>query len=883
MSAESIFRALVRLYPSRTRAAFGDGMREAWRADLDAARGRGLPAVAAFWIVTAADALRFGATDRIAIRSPRAALAIDWRDAWRSLRSAPLVSGFCVLSLALGIGGVTALFSILNSLSLKPLPVRQPQRLALLDDGAWTNPIWEAIRSRQSGIAESAGAWATDAFNLSPSGRADNVRGLFVSGGFFDMIGVRAAAGRLIDVRDDVRGGGAVAVISHTFWRTRLAAAPDAIGRTLVIERVPFTIVGVTAAGFFGPDVGRAYDVAIPLAAQPLVRPGSHTLDDRLSWWMNIMVRLRPGQSAGDATARLRAVQAQIRGETLPTIGQDDDRRHYLSDAMTLVPAPGGRSPLRSRFEQPLMAILVVIGFVLVIACANIASLLIARASARRREIAVRLALGASRFRVARQLLAESGLLAVAGAVGGAVVAWWGSRLLLSQFPPGGGRIDLDLSPDWRLLAFASLVTGLAALAAGIAPALSVGDLAAGDALKDRPAGSSAGPTRMRHATVVVQVALSLALLVAAGLFARTFERLATRDIGFDRDGVLLVTVDTTRSPARGEARQQRFDRVIAAAAAVPGVSSAAGSFISPLGSAAWNTVIEMPGSSLPRRQRLSWVNAVSPRWFESMGMRMLEGRDFTSADRQGAPMVAVVNRAFARRYLPAGSALGQTFAAQEPEGPRRYQVVGVIEDAVYRSLRAAMDPTMYTPIAQTADLDWTIVVAARSAGPVDAIVRGVPDAIQRSEAEAVLSVRTLRDQLDASLTQERLLATLGVFFGGLALLLAAVGLYGLTAFSVASRRAEIGIRIALGAGVDGIVRLVLRRIAILVAIGLAAGAALSVYAAPLVRTLLYDVEPRDPLTVGGAAIVLLAVALFAAWLPARRAARIDPVAALRA
>jgi predicted permease len=885
MKADRVFAALLRVYPARARDAFGRGMTSAWRADLDAARRRGGAAPLAFWITTVAEAARFGMAEQFANVSPRRALATDWRDAWRSLRTAPLVTTFCVVSLAMGIGGATALFSILNSLALKPLPVRDPQRLVLLDDGPWTNPIWEAIRDRESAIGESAAAWATGGFNLAPSGEADRVRGLFVSGGFFDVLGVRPAAGRLIDVRDDTRHGGTpapVAVISHAFWRSRFSSAPDAIGQTILIERVPFTIVGITPAGFFGPDVGRSYDVAVALAAEPLVRTGSTALDDRLSWWMNIFVRLRPDESAAAATARLRAVQPQIRTATLPDVGGDEDRKQYLSEALALLPAPGGRSPLRAQYEQPLTAILAVVGLVLVIACANIASLLIARASARRREMAVRLAIGASRFRVARQLLAESALIAIAGAVGGLAVARWGSRLLLDQFTIFGGRVDLDLAPDWRVFGFASGVTAVAAILSGLAPALGVRGLGAGDALKDRPGGSSAAPARARHASVVVQVALSLALLVAAGLIVRTFTRLSTRDVGFDRDRVLLVSADITRSGAKGPARLQIFDRLVAAAAAVPGVSSAAGSFITPLGSGAWNTLIDMPGSQLPRRQRTSWMNAITPNWLRTMGLRLREGRDFTPADRAGAPQVAIVNRAFVRRFLGGGAAIGRSFSTDEPEGKQRFEVVGVVDDALYRSLRGTMDPTMFVPLAQAGSMGWTLSVATRAAGPIGTITRGVPDALQRAEPEVVLSVRTLRDQLDAAMTQERLLATLGVFFGGLSLLLAAVGLYGIAAFAVASRRAEIGIRIALGASAGGIVRLVLRRIAMLVAIGLVLGGALTAWAAPLARTLLYDVEPHDPMTQIGAALALLAVALVAAWLPARRASRIDPMNALR-
>jgi predicted permease len=880
-----VFRALLRLYPSATRARFGDGLVYAWQRDLEAARVHGPAARLAFWTRTVWDACRFAAAGRAGSLHPRGMFAVDWRDAWRALRSAPLVTLFCITSLALGIGGVTALFAILNGLVLKPLPVRDPQRLVILDDGSWTNPIWEAIRDRQQGVVEDAFAWATTAFNLAPSGAADSVRGLYVSGSFFDGLGVPAARGRMLGPRDDVRGGdpaGPAAVISYGFWQSRYQGAADVVGRTITIERVPFTIVGVTPERFLGPDVGRAYDVAVPLGAVPLIRPGRNTLDDRLSWWMNIMARLEPGQTAEEASARLRALQPQIRAATLPAVGAAEDLKQYLADPLTLVAAPGGRSPLRTRYQQPLTAILGVIGFVLVIACANIASLLIARASTRGREIAVRLALGASRARVARQLLAESALMALAGAAAGALVARWGSRLLLSQLTSYAVRIDLDLTPDWRLLAFATIVTGLVACVAGLAPALSASRFAAGDVLKDRPGGSSLRFSRARSVSVVVQVALSLALLVGAGLFVRTFARLAARDVGFERDGVLIVSADLDRTPLRGAARLAVVDRLAEAASAAPGVTSAAVSFTTPIGTAGWNTTIAVPGTTLSRRQRLSWVNAVTPGWFGTVGLRLSAGRDVTDADRAGAPPVAVVNRAFERRYLGGRDGVGQVFATEEPEGTRRFQVVGIVEDSVYRSLRSPMDPTMYMPIRQSDNVDWDPKVVARGPADVGAIARSVPQAIARAVPEAVLTIRTMREQVDASLTQERLLATLAAFFGGLALLLAAVGLYGLTAFTVASRRSEIGIRIALGASAQGIVRLVMRSVAVLVAAGLVLGTALAAWTAPLTRSLLFGLEPRDPVTFAGAAVVLVLIASVAAWLPARRAARLDPMTALR-
>jgi len=884
------FAALLRVYPRDARARFGDAMRYAWQQDLDRARRAGTLALATFWIATTADALRFGIAERMPRVSLRRALMVDWRDASRAVRAAPLVSTFAVLSLALGIGGVTALFSILNSITLKPLPVRDPGRVALLDGGSWTNPVWEAIRDRQAGIVDGAFAWATDRLNLSPAGAADMVEGLWVSGSLFDVLGVPTAMGRPIRPQDDLRGGGAdgpVAVISHALWQRRFGGAPDVIGRRLTIERVPFTIVGVTPASFFGPDVGRAFDVAIPLATEPLVRPRDSALDQRMTWWMNIAARLKPGQTPEQASALLRTLQAQIRETTMPAYPSAQARSEYLAEPMTFVAAPGGRSTLRTRYQRPLTTILVVVGLVLLIACANIANLLLARASTRRHELTVRLALGASRWRIARQLLAESLLLATAGAALGVLIARGGSALLVSQLTTYAATVNLDLALDRRVLAFAIAVSAAAALIAGVAPALSVGGITPQEAL--RVHGRAAGGRRfsVRHASVVLQVALSLVLVVGAGLLARTFAGLATRDAGFDRRGVLLVTARVDQNPLEEPARLALFERFARAAAAVPGVSAAAACFTTPTASAGWNTMIAVPaGSSLTRRQRMTWVNVVSPGWFPTMGVPMLAGRDFEARDRAGAQPVIIVNRAFAQRFLH-GQTLGSMVSTVEP-GPHdkpapRLEVIGVVDDTIYKSLRAPMEPIMYYPLAQSDGLGTSVVISARAASArADRLAHSVAAAIAREDPTAVLSIRTLEEQMAASLTQERLVATLAGFFGMLGLLLAALGLYGVTSAAVTARGAEIGIRMALGARADGVVRMVLGSVAWLVGLGIAAGAALSAWAATFTQSLLYDVQPRDPLTFVAAALTLIAVAALAAWLPARRASRIDPVAVLR-
>ncbi len=883
-----LFEVLLRACPAAARNRFGAGLKFAWATDLAAARRDGRRAAATFWIVTLVDVLRFAAAERMRGVSMRGAFTVDWRDAWRSLRTAPLLSAFAVLSLALGIGGVTALFSILNSITMKPLPVRDPQALVLLDKGSWTNPIWEAIRDRQTDVAAGAFAWANDRFNLAPSGQADLVQGVWVSGGMFDVLGVPPALGRPISPADDVRGGGpegAVAVIGHGFWQRRFGGAPDVIGRVIAIERVPFTIVGVAPKGFLGPDVGRAFDVALPLGTEPLVRRENSALDQRTAWWMNIMARLRPSQTVDDATQRLRALQRQIRTATQPDSNRPRESSQYLSDPLTFVPAPGGRSVLRTRYERPLVTVLAVAGVVLLIACANVGNLLIAWAAARRHELTLRLALGASRWRIGRQLLVESTLLGAAGAALGAWLAGWGSRVLVAELTSPAYSVNLDLTTDMRVLAFTIAVSLAAVLLFGTAPAIAVSRLAPTALL--RTGGRPGGPDRrnvVRHTSVVLQVALSLALVVAASLFTRPLVQLASRDAGFDRNGVLLVSADLKRSAAVKQPQHDVFDRLARAAAAVPGVTSASASFTTPVASNGWNTSIRVPdGSPLTRRERMSWVNAVTPGWFGTLGLKMVAGRDFTTTDRAGAPPVAIVNRAFERRFLSGQPALGQIVHRAPPETPGGFEVVGIVEDAVYRSLRAPMEPTMYLPLAQTDDAGSSIVVSVRSTSmPPRSLVKPLATALEREDPAALLTFVTLEEQVQGSLTQERLVATVASFFGGLGLLLAAIGLYGVTSQAVTARRAEIGIRMALGASVERVVRLVLKRVAQLVALGILLGAALSAWAATYVSTLLYGLQPRDPWTFAAASLLLIAIAALAAWFPARRAARIDPMRVLR-
>jgi predicted permease len=816
----------------------------------------------------------------------------DLRDAARALRASPVVSIVAVLSLALGIGANTAIFSILDSLMLRALPVRDPQRLVLVMQGqnrSWTNPIWEQIRDRQD-LFDGALAWSNTRFNLAQGGQTEFVDGIWSSGGYFDVLGVPAILGRTFGRDDDNRGGGPdgpVAVISYGFWQRRFGGAADVIGRPLAIERVSYTIVGVTPPGFFGTEVGRAFDVAIPLGTEPLVRGKESALDRRSNWWLNVMLRAKPGQTVESAAANLAGVQPQIREATIPEHYREQDKAEYLKEPLTLQPAATGNSLLRRRYQQPLTAIMVVVALVLLVACANIANLLLARATARRHELSVRLALGASRLRLMRQLLAESLLLSGLGAALGLVFASWGSRLLVRQLSTSTNNVFLDLALDWRVLGFTAGVAVLTAVLFGTAPALRATRVQPNEALKEKGRGvAGEGRLGLGNLLVVVQVALSLVLLVAAGLFVRTFASLSSVNLGFDHGPVLVASLNAQRLQLEPAQRPELFDRLRRAAAAVPGVARVASSVVTPVSGSTWTDLIEIDGAPpMPERERLVYVNLISPDWFSTYNTRMIAGRDFTDADKEGAPEVAIVNEAFARKFMSGQNPVGRQYREPGVGGRSTLtrEIVGYVQDAVYRSLREPVPPTMYLPISQYHEPPSFVALSIRAAAGSPALLtRSLVAALAEVDPGVAITFRPLSEQVDNSLIQERMVAMLSGFFGALALLLAGLGLYGVTSYAVNRRRTEIGIRMALGAAPRGVVGLVLRRVGLLVGIGVLAGSAMALWASRFVSALLYGLQAQDVPTLASAVIVLGSIGMLAGWLPAIRAARIDPASVLR-
>jgi putative ABC transport system permease protein len=832
-------------------------------------------------------------------------LVQDLRLALRTLLATRTVTAVAVLSLALGIGANTAMFSLVNSLMLRSLPVRDPARLAVVVEAGRfigvpsknSYAVWEQFRQRTD-LFDGMFAWMTESFDLSAGGQRHVVNGLWASGSFFDVLGVQPVLGRTFSDADDasVPGHGAaepVAVISYGLWQRRFGGAADAIGRSLALNNVALTIVGVTPPDFFGAEVGRSFDIVVPIGAEPRIHARESWVRRRAGG-LTVMARLKPGQTAEAGTAALRAIQPQIRTATMPDNWPASQLRRYLESPFTIVTITGAKWSVRQRYERPLLTVLAVVGLVLLIACGNIANLLLARATARQHELSVRRALGASRWRLVRQLLAESAVLAAVGAAAGLAFASWAGGLLLRQISTEANPVFLDLSIDARVMLFTVGIALATVLLFGVGPAFRASRIAPIDALKKDNRASAANATGGLSAGLVVgQVALSLVLVVAAGLLGRSFNSLATRPLGFATSHVLMMNVDTQRTTVNPPDRFALYERVRDAIRAVPDVADVAIAVQTPV--VTDRPMLGQPiesvsgGPPLLPPGNLSLLNVISDGWFRTMGMPMISGRDFSARDRHNAPLVTIVNQAFARKFVTGENPIGHVAKLYLP-GPTSppYEIVGLVPDAVYGSLRNPEPPTIYLPIAQFSTpaalpfLASVNVTVRTGSGSPAAVVKSVASATAAVNPQLTLSFHTLDDQIAASLTQERVVATLSGLFGALALLIAGLGLYGVTAYAVSRRRNEIGIRMALGASPSHVVRLVVTRVCALVMFGVALGVGASLWLSKFVATLLYSLQPRDPATLLAAAAILIAVGGLAAWLPARRASLMDPTVALR-
>ena len=803
----------------------------------------------------------------------------DVRFGGRLLWRSPSFALAAMVSLALGIGANSAVFGLLNALRLRSLPVPSAQELAEIRlDGPRccrhtgrnkqvSLPLWNLIRTQQQAFAELF-AFADTRVNLAPQGEVRYVEGLFVSGNFFQVLGVPAALGRAIGPEDDRQGCGAgSAVISHALWQREFGGTADILSRSIPTRTGQIPIIGVMPAGFFGVEVGRRFDVALPLCASGFGRPDH--------WWLAVMGRLKPGWTDDQADAHLAAIGPELLRATTPPNYGAEQAKQFATLRFSVHAAHNGVSPLRSRYEDPLLLLLAIAGLVLLTACANVASLFLVRATARESELALRVALGASRLRIIRQLLVEGALIAIAGATAGLVLARLAADGVMALLSTPTDPIVLDVGADWRVLAFQTSIVGLTTVAFALAPALRAtrrAQIAAGGR-----ATASRERVAMRELLVAAQVALSVVLVSAAMLFLVTFRNLASLDAGFRTTDVLVANVfmNDERYPPETRSAVQR--ELTSRLAGIPGVDGAAHGSTPPLSGSNWDTVVRVmtPQGEIKAETNR---NQISADYFRVLQTPFLAGRDFSERDTPSSPKVAVINETFARKVFGDAMSLGRRFT----DGADDFEVVGIVGNSKQHALREDFRPIVYTAASQVAQPGLTVRFVLRSRIDMGPTMDSVRRAVAEFDPTAGMRFATLDGLATDSLQRERLMASLSGFFGIIAIVLAAVGVYGVVSYTAASRRREIGIRLALGARGAHVVRAVLGRLALVVGAGLVCGLVLAMPANAAARSLLYGVDPREPWLMALIAVVIAGSGLLAAAVPAHRALRTDPVIALR-
>ncbi|MGA2599276.1 MAG: ABC transporter permease, partial [Bryobacteraceae bacterium] len=750
----------------------------------------------------------------------------DLRFGARLLRLNPGFFTVATLSLALGIGANTAIFQLLDAVRLRSLPVKAPQALAQLKiaetdhccngnfsarNSDFTYAQFDEIRQQQQGYS-GLFAIGDNRFNLTTGGEARFARGYWVSGDFFSTLGVSPLIGRVLEKSDDRPGCGSPgAVIGYQFWQREFGGDAGAIGKKLTLDGHAFEVLGVTPASFFGVEVGRNFDVIVPICSEPWVDgEGSH-LYKRNNWWIAIMGRLKPGWTASRAAAQLAAISPAVFKNTVPSNYEPDMAKYYADYKLTALPGGSGVSSLK-RYQDPLLILQATAGLVLLIACANLANLMLARASVREREIAIRLAIGASRGRLIRQLLGESLLLAVAGSILGVVLAQALSKFLVSFLTTSDNPVFVDLGMDWHLLGFTAALAILTCILFGLAPAIRATRTSPVDVMKASTRGLTAARERfgLRRILVVSQVALSLVLLTGALLFVQSLRNLLTLDAGFRGEGLLIAGLDASRLNYTPTRRAVLYRELLDRIRATPGVESAAEANVIPISGNYWNDDVEIVGQK-NQHAMLSSFNGVSAGYFRTMGSPLLAGRDFDDRDAAGAPKAAIVNEAFTRKFLKGANPLGKAIRiVTGPGDPEQiFQVVGLTKDAKYVNLRDDFSPTVFVASNQK-EAGEGVRFILRSEEQLGPLLASVKNAIVGVNPGIAIEFQTFHNEVQNSLLRERLMATLSSFFGFLAVMLATIGLYGVISYMAAQRRNEIGIRIALGADRSHVLGLIL-------------------------------------------------------------------------
>ena len=830
----------------------------------------------------------------------------DTRYGARMLRKSPAFTAVAVLSLALGIGANTAIFTLLNAVILKNLPVHAPDQLVLFSNSpsegtsfgdpprdrwkVFSYPSYEYLRDHNESL-DGLCAFRSGQARLSVSmdnlagGKAQRAQGHLVSGNYFSLLGVKSTIGRLLTPEDDITSANPAAVISHRYWKNEINSDPQVVGRTVLINGHPFTIVGVTPPEFFGERVRRAPDYWLPLAFQPQVEMDESFLATQNIYWLNLMARLKSGVSAESAQANLNVALQQFLTDQAGSTITDERRATIQGSHVELVPGGRGVSGLRFSYSEPLRMLMAIVGLVLLIACANVGNLLLSRSASRQTEVSLRLALGASRARIVRQLLTESVLLSVIGGALGLLIAGWGVDALVKLVARSS---PLDVQPDALVLGFTVGVSLLSGVVFGLAPALRASRTDLSSALKAKS--SRVGGLKLRlslaPALIVSQVALSLVLLIGAGLFSRSLLKLQHEELGFIRDNVLLVDIDTRLAGYKPQELSGLYGRLLERLGTMTGVRATSVATYSPLSGLSRTSSITVAGYA-PQNDEESTVSdmLIGPNYCETLGLPLLMGREIGFQDTPASSKIAVVNEAFAKFFFPNENPIGHHFGyGDQVKNGGDIEIVGVIGDVKYQSAKEKPLPTVYRPILQVQEPGaYTSNLEIRTEGNSLNIADTVRSAIaQVDDKLPIVGVTSFDKQLDDSLRQERLIAQLVSFFGALALLLACVGLYGVMGHAVARRANEIGIRMALGAERSGILWMVLRETLTLVLVGIVIGIPVALGASSLIAAQLYGLSGADPLTLAAAVILLTVVAAVSGYLPARRASQVDPMVALR-
>ena len=819
----------------------------------------------------------------------------------RQLKLNPGFTAVAVLSLALGIGANTAIFQLLDAIRLRGLPVKDPWQLATIQrtkdfftagsyssrEQAFTYAQIDAVRRHKEAFADMLTFWPTR-FNLSTGGRSRYAEGLLVSSNYLDVLGVKPIAGRGIPAEDDKAAcSSATAVLSYGFWQRAFGGNLNAIGKMISLDGHQFPIGGITPSSFFGVEAGQRFDVMLPLCADNVfAKDGKGRAFNKIAYWLTPIVRLKPGWSVERASAYINNLSPTIFRETLPSEYRPAEAKSYLKNKFTMASASAGVSSLRGEYENPLWILMALTGCVLLIACANLANLLLARASAREREMAVRKAVGASRRRLIMQLLSESLLLAVAGAATGLCIAQVLSRTLVSFLSGPDSGVMVPLGVDWHAFGFLAGLAILTCILFGLAPAIRA---SGGEPAAAMHGGRNSTATRerngLRRALVVSQIALSLVLLVAALLFTRSLQKLLSTSLGFDSHNVLVANV--TANGTGLESQQKRtalFRELGTRIGSLSTVASDSPVNFTPFSGSGWNGSVHADNDSAKAGGKESWFNGVGPRYFATMGTPLLAGREFTDHDNLNGVKVAIVNQTFAKRFFGERNPVGRSFRVEALAGQSDevYQVVGLVGDTKYNGMDEKDRGIAFFPVAQNPDPIDSQTFVIRGRGSLDALQSAVQRVVAEVNPNFLVDFHVLDVQIRESLLRERLMASLCIAFGILAGCLSALGLYGVMSYMVARRRNEIGIRMALGAVGSNIYSLVLKDAALMLGIGLLLGFTASILLSRYAESLLFELKARDPLSLLLAGLLLAATAAVASFLPARRAARLEPTAALR-